>query len=42
MKIDSKKIEEIIIKSSNVVITAHKNLDLDALGAILGFFYIAS
>lgn len=42
MKIDSKKIEEIIKKSSNVVITAHKNLDLDALGAILGFFYIAS
>ncbi len=42
MKIDAIKIEEIIKNSNNVVITAHKNLDLDALGAIIGFYYIVS
>ncbi len=42
MKIDSIKIEEAIRESSNVIITAHKDLDLDALGSILGFYYVVS
>ncbi len=42
MKINSLKIEELLKDSSNVIITAHKDLDLDALGSILGFFYISS
>lgn len=42
MKINSKKIEEIVKNSDNIVITAHKNLDLDALGSVLGFYYICS
>lgn len=42
MKIDSNKIEEIIKDSSNIVITAHKDLDLDSLGSMLGFYYVSS
>ena len=42
MKIDSKKIEDIVKNSTNIVITAHKDLDLDALGAMLGFYYIST
>ena len=42
MKIDSIKIEDAIRESSNVIITAHKDLDLDALGSILGFYYVVS
>lgn len=39
--IDSNKIKELILNSSNVVITAHKNIDLDALGSMLGMYYIS-
>ena len=35
MNIDSKKIEQVIQKASNIIITAHKSLDLDALGSLL-------
>lgn len=42
MKIDSNKIEKIIKTSSNIVITAHKDLDLDALGSMLGFYYVST
>lgn len=40
--IDSNKIKELIINSSNVVITSHKSIDLDALGSILGLYYICN
>lgn len=40
--IDSLKIEELIKSSSEVFITAHKNIDFDALGSILGMYYIAN
>lgn len=42
MKVDSIKIEELLKSASNVIITAHKDLDLDALGSLLGFYYISS
>ena len=38
--IDSLKIEEYIKKSSNIFISAHKNIDLDAIGSILGMYYV--
>lgn len=38
--LDYKKIEDLIIESDNVVITAHKNLDLDALGAVLSMYFV--
>lgn len=41
MKLE-KKIKEIIKKSKNVFIIAHKNLDLDALGACVGTSSIAN
>lgn len=41
MKIDVKKITSIIENSANVVITAHKNLDLDALGSMLAMYYVS-
>lgn len=41
MSIDIKRIKEMIMRASNVIIVAHKNLDLDALGASLGFYYVA-
>ena len=40
MSIDAKKIQRLISEASNVVIMAHKNLDLDSLGSSLGIFYI--
>lgn len=42
MRINSNKIKEMIENSSNVIIVAHKNLDLDALGSCLGINYICS
>ena len=42
MEINSKKIEELVSKSSNVIIVSHKHLDLDALGSCLGMHYICS
>lgn len=42
MRINSFKVKEYIDSSSNVIITAHKDLDLDALGAVFGMFYICS
>lgn len=36
------KIEDLINNSSEVFITAHKNIDLDALGSILGIYYIVN
>lgn len=38
--IDYTKIVEIIESSSEVFLTAHKNIDLDALGSILGMYFI--
>ena len=38
--IDYSRIEELILFSENVFITAHKNIDLDALGSILGMYYV--
>lgn len=40
--IDSLKIAELIRSSSEVFITAHKNIDFDALGSILGMYYISN
>lgn len=40
--LDSLKIEELIKSSSEVFITAHKNIDFDALGSILGMYYVAN
>lgn len=40
--IDSFKIENLINTADNVFITAHKNIDLDALGAIIGIYYIVN
>lgn len=40
--IDYNIINELIKNSSNVIITAHKDIDLDALGSILGMYYIVS
>lgn len=40
--IDSLKIEKLIKDSDQVFITAHRNIDLDALGSILGVYYISS
>lgn len=40
--IDSNKIKELILNASNVIITAHKNIDLDALGSMLGMYYISN
>ncbi|MDD3048773.1 MAG: DHH family phosphoesterase [Bacilli bacterium] len=41
MIIDADKIRDLINESSNIVIMAHKNLDLDALGSSLGVYYLA-
>lgn len=40
--IDSLRIEKLMKDSDQVFITAHKNIDLDALGSILGMYYISS
>lgn len=40
--IDYLKIEQLIKSSSGVFITAHKNIDFDALGSILGMYYISN
>lgn len=40
--IDFLKIEALIKSSDEVFITAHKNIDLDALGSILGIYYVAN
>lgn len=40
--VDSNKIKELINESSEVFITPHKNIDLDALGSSLGLYYIAN
>lgn len=40
--LDSLKIEGIINASSEVFITAHRNIDFDALGSILGMYYVAN
>lgn len=39
--INANKIKELISLSTNVVVTSHKNIDLDALGSILGLYYIS-
>jgi c-di-AMP phosphodiesterase-like protein len=41
MDIAGDKIKEFIMKSSKVIIMAHKNLDLDALGSSLGIYYLS-
>ena len=40
MEIDVKKITNLIEKSSKIIITSHKNLDLDALGSVLAMYYV--
>lgn len=40
--IDFLKIENLIHSCNEVFITAHKNIDLDALGSILGIYYVAN
>lgn len=40
--IDSFKIENLIRSCDEVFITAHKHVDLDALGSILGMYYVAN
>lgn len=40
--LDSLKIEELIRTSNEVFITAHRNIDFDALGSILGMYYVAN
>lgn len=40
--IDFIKLQELITNSEEVYITAHKNIDLDALGSILGLYYVCS
>lgn len=40
MAIDDKKVQKLISEASNVIIMAHKNLDLDALGSSLGIYYL--
>lgn len=40
--VNSNKIKELINESSEVFITPHKNIDLDALGSSLGLYYIAN
>ena len=40
--IDSDKIKKCIMSSDEVVITSHKNIDLDAIGSMLGMYYIAN
>ena len=40
--IDTAKIEGFILSSEDVFITAHKNIDLDALGSILGMYYVVT
>lgn len=39
MILEINKIEQLINEASNVIIMAHQNLDLDALGASLGMYY---
>lgn len=38
--IDSLKIRKLILDSNKVILTAHKNIDPDALGSILGMYYL--
>jgi len=40
--IDSFKIENLIHSCDEVFITAHKHIDLDALGSILGMYFVAN
>lgn len=40
--IDFLKIEALIHSCDEVFITAHKNIDLDALGSILGIYYVSN
>ena len=40
--IDSFKIENLIHSCDEAFITAHKNLDLDALGSILAMYYVSN
>lgn len=40
MNLNIETIKIMISQSSNIIITAHKNLDLDALGASLGFYFL--
>jgi len=40
--IDAKKIEELIRSSDKVLITSHKNIDLDALGSVLGLYFVVN
>ncbi len=39
--VNSNKIKELITSAHNIVITSHKNVDLDAIGSILGIYYTA-
>ena len=40
--LDCVKIKDLIERCDEVFITAHKNIDLDAIGAILGMYYISN
>lgn len=40
--VDSNKIKELIMASSKVIITSHKDIDMDALGSALGIHYISN
>lgn len=40
MQVDADVVKKLIEESSQVVIMAHRNLDLDALGASLGVYYL--
>ncbi len=40
--IDISKVEELITFSDKTFITAHKNIDLDALGSMLGMYYLCT
>lgn len=38
--IDSNKVKETIMIASSIVLTSHKNIDLDAIGSLMGLYYI--
>ena len=40
--IDFEKIIDIIKSSDEVFLTGHKNIDLDALGSLLGMYYLVN
>ncbi|HOO67791.1 MAG TPA: DHH family phosphoesterase [Bacilli bacterium] len=40
--VDSNRIKELVMTSSKVIITSHKDIDMDALGSALGIYYICN